>query len=307
MRGRRLWLLTVLVVSVVTWGAWGCESSDGSDGADSGGQPGLDAVGLPDAGAGADVAAPGEDTKLGEPDEGTPGEPDVPVVPDVPALPPAPTAALDLAPYTAISGTFTFPATWTGEVTAATLLVDGAEAGALDLTDPTLDTTDLAPGLHQVAVRVADAAGQLAESAAVPALFAGNGAFLPITDVWAESEELPGWDTFEVSVPASGSVYDQKGHVSMPSGRHKAMAWLYWTCETSWNLGFDIGTGGCPDSGQLLAAGDLDATEGPIELSYEAESGTLRTGTWFAHVRFLGAAAHVDETLCLNVVFLALP
>jgi hypothetical protein len=304
MRGCRLWLLTVLVVSII---AGGCDGDVGSGGADSGSEPGLDAIGLPDAGEGADVAPPGEDVPLGAPDERTPGEPDVPVVPDVPALPPAPTVALALAPYTAVSGTFTFPATWTGEVTALTLLLDGVEAGALDPADPTLDTTDVVPGRHQVAVRVADDAGQQAESAAVPAIFAGNGAFLPITDAWDASEELPGWDTFEITVPASGDVYDEKGHVSMPSGRHKAMAWLYWTCDTSWHLGFDIGTGNCPHSGQLLAEAEADAALGPLELSYEAPTGTLRTGTWFAHVRFLGAADHVGETLCLNAIFLALP
>jgi len=302
MRGRRLWLLTVLVVSLV---ATGCETSGGSDEADGAGEPGQDVVALPDAGGGEDAAVPGDDVPVGEPD--VPALPDIPVAPDVPALPPAPTAVLDLAPYAAIHGTFTFPATWTGEVVAATLLVDGAEAGALDPADPTLDTTALAPGLHQVAVLVTDGAGQQAESAAVPALFAGNGDFLPIADVWAESEDMPGWDTFEVSIPASGSLYDEKGHVTMPAERRTAMAWLYWTCETSWNLGFDIGTGGCPHSGQLLAAAELDATEGPIEVTYAPETGTLPTGTWFAHVRFLGAAQHKEETLCLNVVFLALP
>jgi hypothetical protein len=78
--------------------------------------------------------------------------------------------------------------------------------------------------------------------------------------------------------------------------------------DSEWELGFDIGTGGCPHSGQLLAAADYVGANGMEMLGYADPAGKdLAPDTWFAHVRFTDGLEHKGESVTLHVLWLALP
>jgi hypothetical protein len=242
---------------------------------------------------------------------------------DAPASNPAPGASpgptpdtsppkvqLATAPYSAVSGTHTLDATWTDDrgVTKVLALVDGQPAGEVALASRTFDSSKAAPGAHKLSLEASDAAGNKGRSNEVTVVLAGKGAFLPFTDGWAKGT-LPGWAGLDVAVAHDAeSVDHEKAHVEMPAGVVRVMAFFHWKQDTAWSLGFDIGTGGCPDDGVALASWEQAASEALSTSSHpQAPAGDLPTGTWFAHVRFNDGLEHKGQTLHLNALWLALP
>jgi len=221
----------------------------------------------------------------------------------------APVVGLMPVPYTAVQGDvqFALEIEDDSEIASIMVLLDGEEAGSLNLDDMSIDTSSWPWGVHQVAFVVADEFDNSTTTEEVPLMCAGPGLFLDYLDGWPEGD-TPGWGYFLNFVPEGAtSVYDSKAHVQVPNNAKQAVAFLRWSEDVSWNLGFDIGTGSCPDSGTLLAANELDAADGVLEVSYEANGEIIPSGGWFAHVRYLDGTDHGGETLHLHSIFLLLP
>jgi hypothetical protein len=219
-----------------------------------------------------------------------------------------PQVTLSITPYTAVEGFYKVPAVWSDDVgvVKATLLLDGQVAGDLEVATKIIDSTTLTPGLHQVSLQVSDTAGNVAKSAEMPVIFAGQGKVLTYEDVWAASK-TPGWSGFDLDVAEdSEGVEDAKAHVDVAAGMNKTMVYFRWSGTTTWTLGFDIGSGECPDSGIKYASKDETGTEGVSEVTYAIDAG-LTVGQWFGHVRFTDGINHKGERLHVESLFLVLP
>jgi len=293
-------VLGALVATLAAVLALGCDSGSGSD------DEGTDVAAVEEDGTAGEDAEPAEEVTP----ETTPVEEDVatqdtaPAVDDVP-----PEVTMGFVPYSAFEAGDVIDVSWTdnGTVFSVELLVDGAVAGAVMPDADIVVSSSIEAGVHEVAVRVKDAAGNVTETEPVPAIFAGKGKFLPFTDGWKQGQ-IPGWGGFLKKVPdGATSIYDDKAHVTVPDGMNVAMAWLRWKSKTSWDMGFDIGTGNCPDSGQKLAGADQVGKAGLIEVTHSKEGQTLPTGKWFAHMRYKDGGAHPGEDQQFDALFLVLP
>jgi hypothetical protein len=161
--------------------------------------------------------------------------------------------------------------------------------------------------MHDVSVKVTDLAGNVTETQPVPALFAGPGMFLPYLDGWKQGV-TPGWGGFLKKVAdGATSIYDDKAHVTVPDGIKEVRAYLRWKSKTEWDMGFDIGTGNCPDSGKKLAAGEGKGKSGLIEVTYTNDGNAVPTGKWFAHMRYKDGGNHGGEEQQFDSIFLVLP
>ena len=249
-----------------------------------------------------DTLAPTEDTTEPSEDTLTPAEDTTPTDPTPPEI------SLVLTQYAAIAGDVTLDATWSDDVavTAVEVLVDGEVVGTLDLGRGSFDSTVCPHGAHALALRALDAAGNATDTEPVVVIFAGKGQFLPYLDGWGDGQ-IPGWGGLEISVPEGATtLYDEKAHVTMPEGIGVVKSYLQWRTNVSWNFGYDIGSGNCPDSGMKLASAEKQADQWLLEVVYEDAVGAP-TGTWFAHVRFLDAGDHSGESAHLNSLFLVVP
>lgn len=225
-----------------------------------------------------------------------------------------PQVTLNATAYSTVQGFYTMPATWSDDVGVikATLMLDGQPAGEVEVTTKIIDSTTLSPGLHKMSLQVSDAAGNVAKSAELPVICAGQGKVLAYKDVFtaapAASTTVPGWAGFDLTVPgdAEGALEDAKAHVDVPAGMKKAMVYFRWKGTTAWTLGFDIGTGECPDSGTKLASKDEAGAEGISEVTHSMDAG-LTAGQWFGHVRFPEGGNHKNEKLHVESLYLVVP
>jgi len=297
----------VLAAVVILFGTYVCDSGNGGNGteesADQVGQEDLPVdCGCGEGGDGwATLDAPaGDGVQGGEDDSRSIPVDDEPPVADLSSI----------VPWSAIPATTILQGTWSDNVgiVKAEYLIDGVVAGEIDPVGKVLETSGQEPGDHDLAFKLYDAAGNVMQTEPVKVVLQGNGQFLKYTDVFL-GESIPGWGMYEQSVPENAtSVYDVKGHVTMPAGMGRALVYLKWDAATVWDLGFDIGTGNCPDSGQKLASDDLKAHSGVILIDYmDPKYSKLKEGKWFAHIRFTDGASHKGETIGLNSLFLVAP
>ena len=292
-------LAVLLVVGLLCGGLVGLGCGEGGGDEDS--RAATDAAGDAKDLPGAEVAA---DAGPEAADVAVPDQAD----PDADAVPPE--VSLDLVPYQAIGGVTPLPAQWSdaGGIAAVELLLDGQVLALLDETNKVIDGTAMPAGLHTLAVRATDAEGNVKETEPVPVVFSGPGQFLAYSDAPAPSP-IPGWVLVEKAVPATAaSVADSKIHVTMPVGMKKVMGFMHWESDAAWNLRLDVGTGECPDMGEVLVAEPLDAAAGPIAVAYEAaDKSDLKKGMWFQHVAYLDGLEHKGESIGLSFLFLVLP
>lgn len=225
-----------------------------------------------------------------------------------------PQVTLNVTAYSVVQGFYAVPATWSDDVgvVKATLVLDGEPAGDVEVTTKIIDVTTLAPGLHKMSLLVSDAAGNVAKSAELPVICAGQGKILAYKDAWtaapAAASTVPGWSGFDLTVPgdAEGALEDAKAHVDVPAGMKKATVYFRWKGATAWTLGFDMGTGECPDSGTKLASKDEAGAEGISEVTHSMDAG-LTAGQWFGHVRFPEGGNHKNEKLHVESLYLVVP
>ncbi len=243
-----------------------------------------------------EVTEPGEEVTL--PDEEVTAEDTDP-----------PEVVLNLEAWTAMQGSMELDLEWTDNsaVTMIEVVLDNEVVGEVKLKGNVLDTTVFEPGYHKLALRAYDEAGNTTLTEGVPIMAAGPGEFLEFTDGW-KTPTLPGWAGFEINVPPGAtSIYDEKAHVQMPSGIKSVKAYMRWTSDVSWDMGLDIGTGNCPDSGKKLAMADEEAPEWLLKVEYEKDGEDVPTGKWFAHIRFKDGGNHGGEDQQFDLLFLALP
>ncbi len=267
-----------------------------------------------------DVAAAEETTEAGDdvaPDEDLAEAPeDVATAEDAAeetAEPPVdddenPEVTSELVAYAALQGIDTLPMTWTDNIGVAKVevYVDGELACEADVETGEMDATAVEPGKHSLHVKVLDGAGNAVETEPVEVMMAGPGQFLPFADGFM-MPIIPGWGSSQTTVfDFADSVEDAKGHVALPAGMTKVVAYLMWDEEAEWELGYDVGLGACPDHGTKLASQDLKAAQGWIELPYE-DGLELASTTWFAHIRFLDGLEHKGDSVIYHALFLALP
>lgn len=273
---------------------------------------GGDEEGSDDAGAGQpDVTEPAEDIaeepdedvtepeeEVTEPEEEVTGEDTEP-----------PEVALNLEEWTVLQGSVELDVEWTDNVSVAKIevLLDDEVVGEVELKGNIMDTTGFEPGFHKLSLKAYDEAGNFTKTVPISVMAAGPGEFLEFTDGWKDPS-LPGWAGFELNVPpGAASIYDEKAHVQVPAGTKTVKCWMRWASDVSWDLGLDIGTGNCPESGKKLAMAGQEAAEWLLKVEYENDGEDVPTGKWFAHIRFKDGGNHGGEDQQFDLLFLALP
>ena len=294
---KTLKVIASMVAMLVLLAGLACSGDDdGSDDAGAGQPDVTEPAGDVAEEPGEEVTEPGEEVT--EPEEEVTGEDTDP-----------PNVVLNLIPWTALQGSVELDVEWTDNVavTKIEILLDDEVAGAVALKGNLMDTTVFEPGYHKLALKAYDEAGNFTKTDGVPVMAAGPGEFLEFTDGW-KTPSLPGWAGFEINVPpGAASIYDEKAHVQMPAGIKSVKAYLKWTSDVTWDLGLDIGTGNCPDSGKKLAMAGQESAEWLLKVEYEQDGEDVPTGKWFAHVRFMDGGNHGGEDQQFDLLFLALP
>jgi hypothetical protein len=299
---KKLCIIAVLAFALpLTW--LGCNENGGSDDQteDTTTQAEDDASGTVDEDLAVeeDLAVVDDDVTVPEEDTGTTGPDETP-----------PEVTMDIEPYAIMAGNMELAVDWTDDsgIEKVEVYLDGQLAGEVNPENKMVDTTMFKAGLADLAFRVFDKAGKFTNTEPVPVICQGPGQFVEFFDGW-DSGSIDGWTGFVKEVPPSvDSIYDEKAHVMVDQGIGTVHAFLRWESKSSWNLGLDIGTGNCPDSGQKLAESDLDAPAGVIHVQYSTPTGDpVPTGKWFAHIRFIDGGDHDGATQQFNTLFLVTP
>jgi hypothetical protein len=213
-----------------------------------------------------------------------------------------PAVAIDnLSAYQPVEGTFDVAVTATDDVgvEVVELLVDGEVAATSDA-EPfgiAWDTTATPAGIVEVAARVTDGAGKIAETAPVRVVVVNGG----------EESELTEGNEGEIVIPEDYDglqEVDVKHHwTSGTDGASRVIAVLLWEIpegDDPWEIQVDVGTGYCPHSGTSYAASEIiDAS--PIELDVEPEDGFPASTQLFVHMKPVDALYHLGGTLPYSV------
>ena len=128
-----------------------------------------------------------------------------------------------------------------------------------------------------------------------------------VTDDSCEHDEIPcepvdctftdGKDG-NIKVPLVGNMFlssSAKGNYVVAENMSKIEVTFSW--DSGWDLSLKIGTGGCPNSGEVLAAGRSSAGEFIIVF----ESDSLPEGDWFAHMEVVDPYNHRGESMSYSL------
>ncbi|MCK9462718.1 MAG: Ig-like domain-containing protein [Proteobacteria bacterium] len=201
--------------------------------------------------------------------------------------------------YQGVSGTFGVEVTATDDVGIATveLLVDG-EVAASSTADPftvSWDTTALADGsILPISVRAVDTADKIAETEPVTVVVVNNGYVVEFTDEFGGT----------ISIPADydgTQEVDVKHHWNAPSAASRILGIVLFTIgdgQAEWGAGLDIGTGYCPDSGELLDSMVQILDGSPVVFDSQPEGGYPGDDQMmFFHIRPANPTDHLGDSM----------
>jgi hypothetical protein len=200
--------------------------------------------------------------------------------------------------YQGVSGAFGVEVTATDDVEVATveLLVDG-EVAATSSADPftvSWDTTALADGsIVAIAARATDTAGKTAETEPVDVVVVNDGYVIEFTDGFSGEVSIPD--------PYTGTEVDKKHHWNAPAGTaSRILSIVLFTVpegQPEWDLALEVGTGFCPDSGQMLDGMAITPGAEPVVFDSAPTGGFPGGGQMFYHLRPGLPANHPGESV----------
>jgi hypothetical protein len=190
------------------------------------------------------------------------------------------------------------------------VLADASEGAALQW-----DTTATDDGLHKVAVRAIDAAGNVADSAEWPLVVANGGQESAVTYSPAAEVVVPqDWRTAETDV---------RGFVTNPGGVKRIVTWLTWDGSSGLQLAYALGIGTCPDRGIKFVGTESENGEAVLDLKradvpaaaaaklppgdetvFPVNSDPETLGTFFGHIAIENPDTHVGARVPVKIHFL---
>lgn len=204
----------------------------------------------------------------------------------------APTVSTTLGRFEVIQGEHSLPVTASDDVAIARteLFVDGEKVAEATSAPFAIDWDSAAveDGVRWLRVVAYDAAGNTAETADVPVLVVNAGKVPGYEETKSVVEDhIQG--TFEVPADWDGNeeTIDLKYHFTPPAGMKRAIAVLSWESQDDFDVAFSIGTGWCPDSGEMKK--EIVKKGGEALLQYSSTTALDKT-QWFIHLSAKNAA-----------------
>lgn len=191
------------------------------------------------------------------------------------------------------------------------LFLDDAQtpvAGSMVAGDPSpyvlvWDTGDRPAGFVSLVVRATDSAGQTTDSAPVRVYVFDRGEEVKYRDGHTGTLAIPAdYD------PATGGELDVKHHWINPTGVTRISAVAMWknpAGQAPWKVELAVGSGECPDSGQVLQAMEVSSLDTVATMTVSVDVDKQKSGLHFVHLAPVDAAEHKGQALPYSVyVFL---
>jgi hypothetical protein len=217
--------------------------------------------------------------------------------------------AWTVEPYFVVSGRTALTAEVTGASDMFRLEVVAGDTVITGMCPVTkmVDVSGIQPGIREVSLRVTDKTGLVAATPAVPLVFAGAGAVLPLAE-GIEAGRWAGWgQRSDDGQHLEGKVPHVKAHAQVPAGTKRLLVLVFWDEPEGRRIGVDIGTGDCPHQGVRVGGAGGEGAKTMVPVLYEDPEGKdLAEGTWFVHVRVKDAAEHA-KPFTFHYQFIAIP
>jgi hypothetical protein len=199
----------------------------------------------------------------------------------------SPEATFDgmLDPYSVASGAdYSVKVKASAAVTKVELLVDGSTVASSDSPPFTLtwDTTKAKDGLAKLKLKAYAASTSVEGAEELPVMVLNNG---------SEATFDEGADHTMTINPAADSHL--KVHWTMPANVKKVIGLLTFD-NASFKMRLDVGTGGCPHSGQTAATATSESS--PAVVEFDGKGSNLGTVMWFLHAAAENEASLEGET-----------
>lgn len=209
----------------------------------------------------------------------------------------APTVQLPVPEFTEVKATMVFDVMASDDVGLAKLelFVGDATTPVASMTaEPfnsiSWDTTATPDGLQTLRVRATDTSAKTTDSAPVQVVVLNHG--VRAADLGAASDSMV--------IPANlAGELDHKHHWNNPANIHTILAILEFTVpsgQSEWNLGLSVGSGECPDIGEVFGA-EVFSTKSPMTVTAHPTAAQVATGLHFVHLKPTNATEHAGQAL----------